>query len=207
MKGQTMQNDILLLNGLSQELLEELSYRSNLGKSLKNNIHYFSKDDVLNEMKLMTDWLWTLDCLDGIALDYRIKSMESISSKYDRYYPDRQMRQVFNDILGFRAFCDSYSQVLQLESDIFRIVDMTKGKRHDDGYRGVHLYYQKDNYYYPIEIQFNTLYDRQLNNWLHDNVYKKNYPESVGILLREKYEKGAIRNEDDFMEVLKCVTS
>ncbi len=206
MKGQTMQSDILLLNGLSQELLEELSYRSNLGKSLKKNIHYFDKNDVLNEMKIMTDWLWSLDCLDGIALDYRIKSMESISNKYDRYYPDRQMRQVFNDILGFRAFCDSYSQVIKLESDIFRIVDMSKGKGHDDGYRGVHLYYQKDNFHYPIEIQFNTLYDRQLNNWLHDNVYKKNYPDSIGILLRDAYEKGNIRNEDDFMEVLKCVT-
>lgn len=207
MKGQTMQSDILLLNGLSQELLEELSYRSNLEKSLKKNIHYFDKNDVLNEMKIMTDWLWSLDCLEGIALDYRIKSMESISNKYDRYYPDRQMRQVFNDILGFRAFCDSYSQVLKLKSDIFRIVDMSKGKGHDDGYRGVHLYYQKDNFHYPIEIQFNTLYDRQLNNWLHDNVYKKNYPDSIGILLRDAYEKGNIRNEDDFMEVLKCVTS
>ncbi len=202
-----MQSDILLLNGLSQKLLEELSYRSNLGKSLKKNIHYFDKNDVLDEMEIMTDWLWSLDCLDGIALDYRIKSMESISNKYDRYYPDRQMRQVFNDILGFRAFCDSYSQVLKLESDIFRIVDMSKGKGRDDGYRGVHLYYQKDNFHYPIEIQFNTLYDRQLNNWLHENVYKKNYPDSIGILLRDAYEKGNIRNEDDFMEVLKCVTS
>ena len=207
MKGQMMQSDILLLNGLSQELLEKLSYHSNLGKSLKKNIRYFDKNDVLNEMKTMTDWLWSLDCLDGIALDYRIKSMESISNKYDRYYPKRQMRQVFNDILGFRAFCDSYSQVLNLESDIFRIVDMSNGKSHDDGYRGVHLYYQKDNYYYPIEVQFNALYDRQINNWLHENVYKKNYPDSIGILLRESYEKGSIRNEDDFMEVLKCVTS
>lgn len=33
-------------------------------------------------------------------------------------------------------------------------------------------YYQKDNYHYPIEIQFNTYYDRQLNDWLHDKFYK-----------------------------------
>ena len=44
---------------------------------------------------------------------------------------------------------------------------MSHGKSVDDGYRGVHLYFQKDNLHYPIEIQFNTLYDRQLNNWLH----------------------------------------
>ncbi len=26
--------------------------------------------------------------LEDVALDYRIKSMESITSKYNRYYPD-----------------------------------------------------------------------------------------------------------------------
>ena len=44
----------------------------------------------------------------GIAIDYRIKSYDSIELKYNRYYPDGQTRKVFNDILGFRAFCDNY---------------------------------------------------------------------------------------------------
>jgi putative GTP pyrophosphokinase len=202
-----MREDILFVNGLSEAILDSLSYRTQLGRSLKNNIHYFEKADVLREMLDMTNWLYEHEILSEIALDYRIKSMQSISNKYDRYYPDRQMRQVFNDILGFRAFCDSYKQVLALKSDIFRIVDMSSGKNNDDGYRGVHLYYQKDNFHYPIEIQYNTLYDRQLNNWLHDYVYKKDYPNNVGILLREKYESGEIHDEDSFMEVLKCVTS
>ena len=68
-----MQSDILLLNGLSQSLMEELSFRSELGKSLKKNIHYFDKNDVVKEMEEMTNWLWSLESLDGIALDYRIK--------------------------------------------------------------------------------------------------------------------------------------
>ena len=37
----------------------------------------------------------------------------SILLKYNRYYPDHQTRKVFNDILGFRAFCDSYDQILE----------------------------------------------------------------------------------------------
>ena len=40
---------------------------------------------------------------------------------------------------------------------------MSNGKAVDDGYRGVHVYYQKSGKHYPIEIQFNTLFDRQLN--------------------------------------------
>ena len=73
-------------------------------------------------------------------------------AKYKRYYPEHQARKVFNDILGFRAFCDSYSDILNFKSDEFKIVNLTSGKSNDDGYRGVHVYYQKDNSHYPIEI-------------------------------------------------------
>ena len=199
--------EILLLNGLSIEILNALSYESKLGISLKRNLHYFDKKLLIEELENMTAWLDEQSVFDGIALDYRIKSLDSILGKYDRYYPDHQMRKVFNDILGFRAFCDSYEDVLALDSELFRVADMSKGKVIDDGYRGVHVYYQRDSKHYPIEIQFNTLYDRQLNNWLHDYLYKKDYPNEVGKKMREYYENGKIRNADDFKEVLENVLS
>lgn len=40
---------------------------------------------------------------------------------------------------------------------------------------------------------------------LHDYLYKKNYPEKIGKLMRDKYENGQIRNESEFKEVLKNV--
>ena len=129
------------------------------------------------------------EVLSDIALDYRVKSLYAILLKYDRYYPNHQTRKVFNDILGFR------------------IADMSNGKSLDDGYRGVHVYYQKSGKHYPIEIQFNTLFDRQLNNWLHDYLYKKNYPIDIGKIMRKKYEHGLIRNEHEFKEVLNNVLS
>ena len=100
---------------------------------------------------------------------------------------------MFNDILGFRAFCDSYDQILDGDSSQFRIADMSSGKAVDDGYRGIHVYYQKSGKHYPIEIQFNTLFDRQLNNWLHDYLYEKSYPIETGCIMREKYESGSKR--------------
>ena len=117
------------------------------------------------------------------------------------------MSQVFNDVLGFRAFCDSYNSVLALPSTSFSVADLSRGKAVDDGYRGVHLYFQLDNNHYPIEIQFNTLYDRQLNNWLHDYLYKKTYSNEVGQQLRARYENGKIRNQSEFEEVLNDVLS
>ncbi len=71
----------------------------------------------------------------------------------------------------------------------------------------MHVYFQKNSKCYPIEIQFNTLYDRQLNNWLHDYLYKKAYPNEVGRNLRSMYEAGKIRNEKEFEEALKDVLS
>ena len=48
----------------------------------------------------------------------------------------------------------------QINRGKIRIVDMSKEKENDDDYRGVHVYYQKGIFHYPIEIQFNTYYDR-----------------------------------------------
>ena len=57
------------------------------------------------------------------------------------------------------------------------------------------------------EHEFNTLFDRQLNNWLHDSLYKKSYPIETGRIMREKCESGSIRNEHEFKEVLNNVLS
>ena len=200
-----MNEQLLKMNGLSVKILDMLSFESHLRIPLKKNLHYFDKDSLIEELMEMTEWLDEQELLSEIALDYRIKSLDSILMKYERYYPDHQTRKVFNDILGFRAFCDSYEQILEEKSPQFRIADMIKGKSVDDGYRGVHVYYQKSGRHYPIEIQFNTLFDRQLNNWLHDYLYKKNYPIETGKIMRDKYESGFIRNENEFKEVLNNV--
>ena len=124
-----------------------------------------------------------------------------------RKRPNKKVRKVFNDILGFRAFCDSYDDILTGNKSEFHIADLSHGKANDDGYRGVHAYFQLSGRHYPIEIQFNTLYDRQINNWLHDYLYKKDYPISIGYIMRQKYENGLIKSTTEFEEVLKDVLS
>lgn len=51
---------------------------------------------------------------------------------------------------------------------------------------------------FRVEIQYNTYYDRQLNNWLHKYVYKKNYFNCIGCSLRTAYENGKIKSEKNF---------
>lgn len=143
-----------------------------------------------------------------VAIDYRIKSIHSALLKYDRYFPDHQTGKVFNDLLGFRTLCDNYDEVLALRDlESIRVADLSEGKANDDGYRGMHAYFQLDNFHYPIEIQYNTYYDRQINNWLHKYIYKKKYPINIGQMLRNAYENGRIRSENEFEEVMTNVLS
>ncbi len=198
--------DFLARDGLSVALLERLSYKTELGLSLKNSIGHFQKTEILSEIEKISEWYDSQEALNDLPLDYRIKSLQSAANKFDRYYPNRPAAKVFDDVLGFRSLCDNYDGILCGPAiPCLRIVDMSTGKANDDGYRGVHVYYQKDNFHYPIEIQYNTFFDRQLNNWLHKYIYKKPYPLTLGCELRQAYEQGEIRNEDEFKEVMTDV--
>lgn len=201
-------SSILERDGLTIEILTQLSYKSELGINLKKNLHYFDKDKLIAELIAVTEWYDEFEELYELPLDYRIKSIQSAILKYERYYPDSQTRKVFDDLLGFRSLCDNYEDVLKLKSiPKLRIADMSKGKAKDDGYRGVHVYFQLDSKHYPIEIQYNTYYDRQLNNWLHKYIYKKNYAQETGLELRRMYEGAKIITEQDFKEAMKHVLS
>ncbi len=198
---------ILRRDGLSLELLSSLSYKSELGISLKKNLHYFNRDELLDELNRVRKWYTSLGVLAGLPVDYRIKSAQSISFKYDRYYPDHQVRKVFNDLLGFRSMVDSYDGILGAEEACLKVVDLSCGKSADDGYRGVHVFFTRKPGYYPVEIQYNTYYDRQINNWLHKHVYKRFDNPDIGFELRLAYERGYIHTEDDFVRRLDDVLS
>jgi putative GTP pyrophosphokinase len=193
--------------GLSIDILDSLSYRSGLSISMKRTLRHFNKEEVLDDIRNARQWYNKQSVLYKLPIDLRIKSIGSASMKFDRY-PNSTYSRVFNDILGFRSICSNYEEVLSLDmEDKIRVVDMSKGKTHDDGYRGVHVYYQKDNFHYPIEIQFNTYYDRQFNDWMHDKFYKRGYDDKIGTVLRKSYEDGKIKTVKEFEEVLANVLS
>lgn len=193
--------------GLSIEILDSLSYKTNLTVSMKRTLRHFNKQDVLQDIRNAREWYNTQAIIYKLPIDLRIKSIGSAELKFNRY-PDSTFSRVFNDILGFRSICSNYEEVISLETEEkIRIVDMSKGKKNDDGYRGVHVYYQKDNFHYPIEIQFNTYYDRQFNDWMHDLFYKRGYDDAIGRYLRKSYEDGKIRTVEEFKEVLANVLS
>ncbi len=190
-------------------MLSDISYQSNLGKSLKNTLRKFDKETLFDELYDVIEHFTMVATEDRVKHENRVKSIQSCNIKYDKYYPSTPVEKTFNDILGIRIIVDNYDIVNKIdfpESQV-RIVDLTQGKSKDDGYRAIHVYYQKDHNHYPIEIQFMTPSDRQFNSWLHIYLYKYVDDVSVGRHLRELYSGGKISNEAEFRKEVHNVLS
>ena len=82
-----MNEQLLKMNGLSLDILDALSFESHLGIPLKKNLHYFDKTLLIQELFEMTEWLDAQELLSEIAIDYRVKSMDSIRDQWGIVYP------------------------------------------------------------------------------------------------------------------------
>ncbi len=72
------------------------------------------------------------------------------------------------------------------------------GKQVDDGYRAIHLYYQRDSHSYPIEVQLWCGDDYLFNIWSHKWIYKYLDP-VLGRALYYEYKNSKMKTEDDFI--------
>ena len=138
--------------------------------------------------------------IQGNLIGSRFKSEGSIIRKYEKTLrTGGGFKQCFNDVLGFRLRFERYPEEYP---DYFRVVDLRSGKKVDDGYRAIHLYYQRDNLAYPIEIQLWCGKDYAFNIWSHQYVYKYKTPE-IGKTLYQEYSSGTIQTEQDFLARLQ----
>lgn len=206
MKPSSIYNNDFDLDSLLK-VLDNVSYESKLGKNLKNTLRKFDKEELFRELK---------DCrvhykrnLLLIPYTHRIKSPNSIEMKYNKYYSSKEVKSCFNDVLGVRILVDSLDLLLLklneyisvTDSKILHLADLRLGKKVDDGYSAIHLYYQKSNIHYPIEVQFWNKSDYNFHNWTHKYSYK--YKDSrYGKVMRELFSKGVIKSEDDFLKYL-----
>lgn len=185
---------------ISKEVLDILSYHSTLGRSLKQiSLRKTPLPIILDDIeKYRASYIDTI--FQENLIGSRFKSEDSIKRKYEKTLKTGGgFKQCFNDILGFRLKFEEYPREYP---DYFRVVDLRNGKKIDDGYRAIHLYYQRDNMAYPIEIQLWCGKDYLFNIWSHQYVYKYKNPE-IGYQLYRKYVDGKIKNKEEFLKNLK----
>ncbi|MDD3253372.1 MAG: hypothetical protein PHV18_12525 [Lachnospiraceae bacterium] len=98
--------------------------------------------DILNDIaRYRANYIDTM--VQGNLIGSRFKSEDSIIRKYEKTLKnDGGFKQYFNDVLGFRLRFDHYPDEFPA---YFRVVDLRNGKIIDDGYRAIHLYYQRDS--------------------------------------------------------------
>jgi putative GTP pyrophosphokinase len=184
---------------ISKTMLDQLSYHSTLGQSLKQiSLRATPIDTILEDIaKYRASYIDTL--MQENLIGTRFKSEDSIMRKYRKTLDTNGgFKQCFNDVLGFRLRFDQYPDEFP---DYFRVVNLRDGKRIDDGYRAIHLYYQRDNRAYPIEIQLWCGRDYFFNLWSHQYVYKYKTPD-IGEQLYLEYSSGRIKSEQEFMSRL-----
>jgi putative GTP pyrophosphokinase len=185
---------------IAEEILAQLSYQSTLGQSLKQiSLRKTPIDEILKDIaRYRASYIDIL--VQGNLMGSRFKSDDSIMRKYQKTLDTNGgFKQCFNDVLGFRLRFDTYPSEFP---DYFRVVDLRNGKKLDDGHRAVHLYYQRDNLAYPIEVQLWCGDDYYFNIWSHQYVYKYKTP-TIGANLYRAFSAGTIRNEQEFLQKLK----
>ena len=185
---------------ISRETLDMLSYRSTLGQSLKQiSLRSTPLEIILDDIaKYRSSYIDVL--VQENLIGSRFKSEDSIIRKYEKTLrTGGGFKQCFNDVLGFRLRFGDYPEEYP---DYFRVVDLRKGKMIDDGYRDIHLYYQRYNLAYPIEVQLWCGRDFSFNIWSHQYVYKYKTPE-IGKLLYQEYSSGIIQTEQEFLTRLQ----
>lgn len=185
---------------MTKEELDKLSYTSTLGTSLKQiSLRKTELQKILEDIDR-----WRTHRVEMLVNEHligmRFKSDDSIMRKYEKTLKTGGgFKQCFNDVLGFRMQLDEYPTEFP---EYFRVVDLRDGKQIDDGYRAIHLYYQRDSYSYPIEIQLWCGREHQFNIWAHKHTYKyKN--EEIGKKLYNLYIQKKISSEDEFISRLE----
>ena len=185
---------------ISKEMLDLLSYQSTLGKSLKQiSLRETSLQLILADIARYRAGYVDILVQENL-IGSRFKSDDSILRKYEKTLKTGGgFKQCFNDILGFRLRFEDYPTEFPA---YFRVVNLRNGKLIDDGYRAIHLYYQRDNRAYPIEVQLWCGKDYWFNIWSHQYVYKYCSPE-IGRNLYLEYRTGQITHEKEFLDRLK----
>lgn len=146
---------------------------------------------------------------ENIDFSFRYKEDFSIEEKLSSQTMTRQLYKIANDILGMRFIIKTTPEGLYQvakdfvnscpERNICDIVDQLGGKKHDDGYKGIHINIRPHNQVFPIEIQLWTRTHALLNEYLHDTIYKIIEDESLApyaLELRNWLEKVPTLPED-----------
>lgn len=176
------------------DMLEEWSFVTSIGKST-NKLKV--DESIITTVEADAHaYKTTMESTDSIKpFSYRVKTPDSIRRKVTRH-SDLRFQSIFNDILGIRVRVKDYNLDIP---EYYRVVDLRNGKSEDDGYRAIHLYYKRDNFSYPIEVQLWSDEDYLFNLWMHLYGYKV-IPSNILLKAKSLYNEGKLKSFKSYCE-------
>ena len=155
---------------------------------------------------IINDFIKLLELLPSLSYESKLnKNLKNTLRKFDKELLILELNNCLKFYYSISSNLLQYKfRIKSLQSILLRIVDLRNGKKNDDGYRAIHLYYQKSNYHYPIEVQIWNKKDYEFHNWMHKYSYKY-LNNSEGVRLRKLFDRGLINTEQDFINMLNLL--
>lgn len=180
-----------------KELLQYLSLRNSLGVRLRDvNVCDLDSSMIGKIYDDLAEVERRAIVLCGIA-PFRVKTVQSFRQKVEKYKDrNKSLLVCCNDFIGCRFIVDSYPSIV--ESDKVSVFMRNK----ESGYKALHISYQFDDYCYPIELQFWLTEDVNFNFWSRKYAYKLGVSDSIMSQIRQLYDLGEIKCEEEFIKCL-----
>ena len=188
---EVVDNIIIYYSKIIKNFSDINNYKINLSK---NRIKHIYSKDIIKYIKFYHSFLSDkITCSDNYLMrvnKFRIKNMNSIIDKIDRYLSNylkgnQEISKSLNDILGFRLYIDNsynyyelYNQLISFYRDNSYIKNIIVSKK--GNYLAIHIYFKIDNYNFPCELQLWRFKDIEKNEVSH-KMYKQEYTNNENI--------------------------
>lgn len=169
---------------LNRKYIKDIYIDGELTEEFEKYLDIFT--DIASEMEFeITEFiLEEIKDSDVFKITSRVKTRESIMQKILKKMNEDagayQINKIINDIFGVRIIDTEFNEK---KHEIEELLKAFKAKDYkikninrclDTGYRGYHVYIRRDNYTFPIEIQFWDGSDERKNLDLHP-MHKEDY--------------------------------
>lgn len=170
----------------------ECYLQTNLHIHMANNL---DRQKLIEDFKLMREHMsWFLDSeyCDGYHIADAMTIMNTPST-IERREADAYLRLLGS--VQIDCLVDSYEDKYP---KYFMARDMRYGYIEDDGYRGVHLFFQLTTQHYPIQLNVYTHEDYLFNKWIKENLDKNSIDYYlIARFLRDCFEANPKMTYDD----------
>lgn len=176
-----------IFNLKKKNICDIFNPKSMLDVNFERYIHSFRTDLYSLYLKIIMELDKEIKLSQGVKFIGRVKTEDSILNKIYKKSNEQKgkfpINNCLNDLLGLRIIDPFYNEnMLYIKSELKLCIDNGYKIRHMDrlnkGYKAHHVYFKRNNFSFPIELQIWNEEDEISNLKLHGE-YKQGYVHNI----------------------------